>query len=119
MNFSDKQAALKRLDWVEKARIGIIAAIDDAVDPTFKVFPTVDPLKFILKISLTRPLRKSTRDPLRQYLRCWAQEYGCDVPIINIENNRVQAQVLTRQKVWTRNAQGRFKPKERFVRKSQ
>jgi hypothetical protein len=118
MNPVDRQAALKRLEWVEKARLGIVAAIGDVVDPTFKVFPTVDPLKFILKISLNRPLSKATRDPLRTYVRLWAQEFGCDVPIINIGRDRVQAQVLTRQKVWDRNARGRFKPKERFVRRN-
>ena len=115
MNFTDKRNALERLGWVEHAREGIIAAIDDVVGPVFKVAPTVDPLKFILKIPLNQPLHKNTRKHLRTYLRCWAHEYGCELPIINIERNRVQAEILTRERIWSRNEKGRFKPsRKRF-----
>jgi len=117
MNFGDKRLARQRLDWVELARAGIVSAVGEVVDPTFKVVPTVDPLKFILKITLRHPLQKNTRAPLRTYLRCWAKQYGCDVPIVNIGPSRVQAEVLTRERTWDRNARGRFLPRERFVKR--
>ena len=109
MNFTDKRNALERLKWVEHAREGIVAAVDDVVGPVFKVAPTIDPLKFILKIPLNRPLHKNTRPHLRTYLRCWAQQFGCELPIIRIDNQKVQAEVLTQTRVWNRSSLGRFK----------
>jgi hypothetical protein len=116
MDFGDKRLAQQRLAWVEHARAGIVSAIGDVVDPTFKVIPTVDPLRFILKISLNHPLQKNTRAPLRTYIRVWAQQFGCDVPQINIGPQRVQAEVLTRERTWNRTGRGRFKPKQKFGR---
>jgi hypothetical protein len=120
MNKVQEQIARKRLGWVDHARLGILAACgDDVVSPTFHVRPTVDPLKFILKITLKQPLAKATRGHLRTYLRCWANEFGCEAPIINIQNNWVQAEVLTTARVWSRDAKnGRFvKGGHRFERR--
>jgi len=98
------------------ARDGIIRACDDAVSESVHVFPTVDPLCFILKITLRYPLAKGTRSPLRTYLRCWAEDHGCDVPVIRINDHYVQAEVLTRSRIWHRDQKGRFKPQKRFER---
>lgn len=116
---SKERLARERLQWVEHARIGILAAIDeDVINPEFQVFPTVDPLRFILKITLLRPLGKATREPLRAYLRAWAQEFSCDIPIINITDFWVQGEVLTRQRTWSRDAKtGKFKGGHRFERR--
>ena len=113
----DRGIDRKRLEWVGPARDGIIRACDDAVSETFHVYPTVDPLRFILKIPLRSPLAKGTRAPFRTYLRCWAEEHGCDIPVIRINDRYVQAEVLTRCRVWHRDQKGRFKPRKRFERK--
>jgi hypothetical protein len=115
---SKERLARERLEWVELARRGILDAVgDDVVHPEFQVFPTVDPLRFILKITLLRPLGKATREPLRGYLRAWAQEFSCDVPIIDIHDGWVQAEVLTQTRVWSRDAKtGKFQG-QRFVRR--
>lgn len=116
MTSAKEQLARQRLQWVEHARQGILAAVgDDVVHEQFKVYPTVDPLRFILKITLKIPLGKGTRTPLRNYLRLWAEEYSCELPRIDIQNNRVQAEILTQQRVWSRNEKGRFVRGKRFV----
>jgi hypothetical protein len=110
--------ARKRLSWVDDARKGILQACgDDVVSETFHVFPTVDPIRFILKIPLKFPIGKNTRAPLRTYLRCWAEDHGCDVPVIRINDRHIQAEVLTQTRVWHRDQKGRFKPQKRFERK--
>lgn len=109
MTSSKEHFARQRLQWVEHARQGILAAVgDDVMSPQFEVFPTVDPLRFILKITLLRPVAKGTRGPLRTYLRAWAKEFSCDMPIIDIQERWVQAEVLTQTRVWSRNAKGMF-----------
>jgi hypothetical protein len=117
---SKERLARQRLQWVEHLRQGILAAIDeDVVDPSFQVFPTVDPIRFILKINLRLPIGKDTREPLRAYLRCWAREFSCDVPVINITDSWIQAEVLTQERVWSRDAKsGRFKGGQRFERRA-
>jgi hypothetical protein len=110
--------ARERLQWVENARVGILAAIDDVVHPKFEVFPTVDPLRFILKITLQCPLGKATREPMRSYLRAWAKEYHCDMPTINITDRWVQAEVLTQERKWSRDAKGHFKQDTKFEKKT-
>lgn len=119
MTTSSQAAARERLSWVDDARQGILRAIgDDVINPNFKAFPTVDPIKHILKITLRLPLSKSTRSHLRAYLRCWAEMNGCEVPIIRITDKHIQAEVLTKHRYWRRNAQGRFKPGgKRFIRR--
>jgi hypothetical protein len=117
MSVVDQKIARKRLEWVDLARGGIIRACDDVVGKTFHVFPTVDPLRFILKIPLNFPIGKDTRAPLRAYLRCWAEDHGCDVPVIRINDYYIQAEILTRARVWHRDQKGRFSPQKRFERK--
>jgi len=119
MTTSKKHLAKTRLQWVEHARLGILSAVgEDVVKPQFRVFSTVDPLRFILSINLTLPLAKNTRKPLRDYIRAWAEEFGCEVPVIDIQNSRVQAEVLTKERVWSRDAKGKFtKGARRFERR--
>lgn len=95
-----KRIAFKRLAWIEKAREGILSAVgDDVIDPTFKAFPaTNDPLKFFLEAYLKRPLAKQTRSPMRQYIRLWAQTYDCVVPVINISDTAIKAEVYTKRR---------------------
>jgi len=115
---SEERLARQRLQWVEHARQGILAAVGEGViDPQFQVFPTVDPLRFILKITLLVPLGKATREPLRNYLRAWAKEFSCDVPVIDIHESWIQAEVLTQQRFWSRDAKGKFKGGQRFERR--
>jgi hypothetical protein len=119
MNAVQKKAAQKRLQWVEHARLGILSACgEDVVAPTFSVHPTVDPIRFILKITLRVPIAKGTREPLRTYIRCWAGEFDCEVPIFNITKRWIQAEVLTAQRVWSRDAKGKFKGGRRFERRT-
>lgn len=100
----------ERLKWVDPARTGILSAIgEDVVDPTFKVFPTVDPLKHVLKITLRRPISKETRPHLRTYLRLRAEQEGCELPIIRITDRWIQAEVLIGHRVWSRDEKGKFK----------
>lgn len=92
-----KEIIRRRLEWVEHARQGILAAIgDDIIEPDFKAFPTDDPIKFILEAYLRQPLATSTRAPLRKYMRLWARLYDCEVPIINISAKEIRAEVYTK-----------------------
>lgn len=119
MTYASRKSAQERLSWVEDARQGILRAIgDDVVHPQFLAFPTVDPLKFMLKITLNRPLAKGTREPFRSYLRCWAEQQGCEVPIIRINDFWIQAEVLIQHRHWSRDAKGKFqKGGKRFTRR--
>lgn len=91
----------ERLRWVEVFRIGILRLLgEDVVHHTVRVSPTADPLKFILHLPLLRPMSKGSRKPFRQYMRQCAQECNCEVPIININNHYVQAEVLTKHRLW-------------------
>jgi len=109
MNLQDAKIARKRLEWVDHARAGILRAVgDDIVSTNFQVFPTVDPIKFILKIQLIRPLGKDTRKPLRKYIRCWAKEWDCDLPRIDIDNKKITAEVFTKRRHYRRDAKGKF-----------
>ena len=117
MNYSAQKMLKERLAWVEPARLGILSAIgEDMVHPQFKVYPTVDPLKVMLKIILLHPLSNKTRKHLRDYIRCRAESHGCDVPIINIHDRNIYAEVLLKTRVWNRNEKGKF-VKRRFVKK--
>jgi len=108
----------ERLEWVEPAREGLLRALgEDIMSPRISVFPTVDPLKLILKITFRRPIAKETREPLRTYLRCWADTYSCELPVIHITDRWAQAEVLIQQRVWSRDAKGRFKGAKRFERR--
>jgi hypothetical protein len=120
MSAAQENMIRKRLEWIDPAREGILKACgDDVINETFTVFPTVDPLRFILKISLRLPIGKKTREPLRAYLRCWAEDHGCDLPVIRINDRYVQAEVLTRSRTWNRDSLGRFKPgNRRFEKKA-
>ena len=114
-----QQSAMRRLSWIEDARQGILRAVDDVVHEQFKAHPTVDPLKYILRITLRYPLAKATRPYLRQYLRCMAESNGCELPVISITDKWIQAEVLTRSRFWSRDAKGRFqKGGKRFERRS-
>lgn len=115
----NRKAILERLAWVEPARLGLLSALgDDVMNPRIRVAPTVDPLKFILSVALRRPLAKETRPHLRAYLRCYAEMHRCELPIIRITDNRVQAEVLIQQRRWNRSADGRFKKgAKRFERR--
>ena len=94
-------AAQERLRWLEDARQGLIRALGDGIiDPNISIFTTVDPIKFIMKIKLLIPLGKGTRNPLRTYLRCWAKNSECELPTINIDNRRIQAELLTKRRFW-------------------
>jgi len=108
----------KRLSWVENARQGMLRAMgDDFVDPTFQIFPTVDPIRVILKITLRMPVRKETREPIRQYLRYWAEENGCELPVIRIEDTHIQAEVLIQHRHWSKEHGRPNKFGKRFVRR--
>lgn len=120
MTTSKQNFARQRLQWVEHARQGILSAVgEDVIGPRFEIYPTADPLRFILKITLIRPLAEATRAPIRTYIRAWAKEFSCDVPIINIQNTWVQAEVLTQTRVWSRDAKGMFNKNggQRFERR--
>ena len=117
MTDSSQRMARERLSWIEDLRIGILGAVgEDVVSPQFQAFPTVDPLKFLVKITLRRPLAKKTREPLRAYFRCQAEKHGCEAPIIRITDQWIQAEVLTVHRTWSRDAHGQFhKGGRRFV----
>jgi hypothetical protein len=118
MGTPSRKAARERLSWVEDARQGILRAIGDVVHERFRAHPTVDPLKYLLRITLRYPLAKATRPHLRMYLRCMAETKGCEVPIIRITDKWIQAEVLTKSRYWSRDAQGRFiKGGRRFERR--
>lgn len=57
---------------------------------------TPDPLAYIVTIPLTRPLQKTSRDPVREYFRIWASWGDCDVPRMPILNHQIRAEVLTK-----------------------
>jgi hypothetical protein len=107
----------ERLSWIDSARNGILEAIEGKVDATFKVHPTVDPLKVILRINLYRPLCKNTREPLRTYLRLWAHKYDCRVPIVNINDKWIQAEVLIKSRRFNEMAPRAKELPERFTKK--
>jgi hypothetical protein len=119
MDHVNKKIIKKRFTWLEPARQGIIRAIGDPViHEKMSILPTVDPIRLILKLRLTRKIGKATREPLRTYLRCWAEMEGCELPIININDNCIQAEVLIQHRHWERDAHGRFKGGRRFERRS-
>ena len=107
----------KRLAWVERVRQGLVDALDDVMNPKIRVFPTVDPLRFILKVTLQRPLANATRQPLREYMRGVASLSGCELPVINITDRWIQAEVLTETRHWERDDKGKFKGPKRFERR--
>jgi hypothetical protein len=117
MDYASQKVIEKRFTWVEPARQGIVRAIGDPIiHETVGILPTVDPIRFILKLQLSRKLGKATRSPLRTYLRCWAEMEGCDLPIINITDRYIQAEVLIKHRQWERDTHGRFKGSRRFER---
>jgi hypothetical protein len=117
MDHVSKQIVEKRFAWVEPAKQGIHRAIGEPIIRSVSIHPTVDPIRLILKLGLTRRLQKSTRNPLRTYLRCWAEMEGCEVPIINITDRHIQAEVLIVHRFWERDAHGKFKGGRRFERR--
>lgn len=117
MDVVSKRVIENRFTWVRPAKQGILRAVGDPIIGRIVVRPTVDPLRYILKLELTRRIQKATRDPLRTYLRCWAEMEGCEVPIININDSCIQAEVLIQHRHWSRDAQGRFKGGRRFERR--
>jgi hypothetical protein len=91
----------RRMEWVESARQGLLRALEEEVmDPVVEVFPTVDPLRVILKITLRRPVAKASRLHLRRYLRAWAEKYNCEIPNIAITDRWVQGNVLIKHRHW-------------------
>ena len=73
---------------------------NDTMEEAFKVYSTVDPLNFILKIPLKSPISKGSREPLRLFIRWAAERYNCEVPRININKQRIQAEVLIKHRHW-------------------
>lgn len=108
----------KRFTWVKPAVQGMHRAIGDPIVSEIIIRPTVDPIRLILKLRLSRKIHKGTRSPLRTYLRCWAEMEGCEVPIINITDRCIQAEVLIQHRHWERDAHGRFKGGRRFERRA-
>ena len=94
----------ERLEWVEHARKGILLALSESIDPTFSVIPTVDPLKFILKISTRSNLPDAAIRPMRIFLRIWAGKYNCDLPVIKRMKTEIRAEVLIKHRSWKKNA---------------
>lgn len=107
----------ERLAWVERARRGLFDALEDSMHQQVRVYPTVDPLRFILKVTLNNPIAKASRAPLRQYLRCVAATSDCEIPSVNITDNWIQAEVLTQRRHVERDGKGRFKGPRRFERR--
>jgi hypothetical protein len=90
-----------RMEWVEHMRLGLLRAIEeDVMDPVVKVFPTVDPIRVILKITLVNPIAKASRLHMRRYLRAWAEKHNCEIPQIEITDRWVQGNVLIKHRHW-------------------
>lgn len=87
--------------------------LDDDIDPSFRIRPTVDPIRFIISIGLRFPLVKEARAPLRAFIRHCARKGDCEVPIINITKDRIQAEVFIKHRYRAKDAKGRFM-KKRF-----
>ena len=115
MNVS-QQIIYERLKWVEDVRENLLFILEDKMDPVIHVIPTVDPLKLILKISLRRPLAKGSREPIRVFMRACAAAHGCELPIIRMEDNHIQAEVLIEERHWQRDRRGQFTGPRRFER---
>lgn len=99
-------AAKHRLSWIENARQGLLGALgEDVMSPTVEVRHTIDPLKFILTITLLHPLAKGSREPVRVYLRGWAEMLDCHLPVINITDKLIRAEVLTEHRFTRKNVE--------------
>lgn len=103
----------KRLEWVKSAKKGLLMVFDDDIDPNFKIRSTVDPIRFILSITLRYPIAKEARRAVRFFIRTCASKGDCEVPVINITNSRVQAEILTKHRYRARDEKGKFY-KQRF-----
>ena len=84
----------ERFLWVEDLRKGLVFLLEDAIHPRFEVREGNNPLEAILTIALSRPLPKASRQPMRVYVRYWAQTGDCEIPRIHIDNRSVVAEVL-------------------------
>lgn len=99
--------------WVETARHGLLMILDTDIDPNFVVRPTVDPLRFILSITLRFPLAKAAREPLRGFIRSCARSGDCEVSTIKITDRSIHAEILTKHRHRSRDERGKFL-KQRF-----
>ena len=100
----------ERLAWVDVVREGIIAAVgSDVIFHTFQVRPTTDPLKFIMRIPLLKPLAKETRQPLRVFIRQSAKGAGCVITKIYIGDREIRAEVSTKTRYWHKDSMDAFK----------
>lgn len=113
MNKAEEDRIRKRLSWIEDLRPTLLLAVgDDKMLPTLKVIPTADPLRFLLRIVLLRPLEKTTRSPLRSYLRAHARENGCALPTIRITDRVIQAELLIKHRHWEKDSLENIRKKQ-------
>jgi hypothetical protein len=106
-------SAKERLSWVKTAKTGMLLIFDDDIDSTFRIRSTVDPIRFILSISLRYPIAKEARKHVRAFIRTCAKEGDCEVPTIRITDRGIQAEILTKTRHRARDAKGKF-VKQRF-----
>ena len=93
-----------RLEWIEELRLGLLRALgEDQMNPNIQVFPSVDPLMVIMKISLNFPLPKGSRESFREYVRAVATKSNCEIPIIHIKDRTIQAEILIKHRHWVTN----------------
>lgn len=89
----------RRLTWLEQTRKELLHLIgEDTLVSEFRVLPTVDPLKFILRIRLYYPLAKASRQPFRDYLRIRAGQADCELPVIKIDGTSVTVEMLIKHR---------------------
>lgn len=106
MTSAKTRLAKKRLEWVAYAHQGILEAVgDDVMTPEFRIFKTVDPLKFTYSTPLLQPLCKESHKYLRRYLKAWAASRNCTVNSCRITNSGVQAALLIRERALDRDFQ--------------
>lgn len=107
----------ERLVWVDNMRRGLMLVLGDDVMDTVHVHPSTDPLKAIFKIPLRESLTQASREPLRTYIRAWAETANCEVPRIDITDRYVQAEVLIKHRIWKEGMEDFGSKKKPFANK--
>jgi hypothetical protein len=83
-----------RFLWVEKLRKGLVFLLEESIHPHFNVTQASDPLTAYLTITLVNRFPKASRAAIRTYIRAFAALADCEVPKIDIEDQKIVATIL-------------------------
>ena len=89
---------LKRLKWFLNCFRGLKFLCGDIIADRAIVSDCTDPLSFLIFLNLIRPLQKTSKDPFRVFVRHFANEADCFIPVIKIAKYDVCIEVLIKNR---------------------